>query len=240
MQRWDGGPFLLCAAPGAGKTRPALGLARRAAADGARIVVACPTAPLTRQWARAADALGLDLAPDAGSPRPPSGFHGVAVTYARIARAPRRWAQSLPERALVIADEAHHLGEELAWGEAFSAAFERAPRWLLLSGTPFRSDATPIPGVRYGADGLAEPDSAYSYSEAVADGVCRPVMFIAYDGALSWRSRAAIRRAWAESAAITRPPASAWPPARSARSRVSASRRIRGRPSGSSVEIAVR
>ncbi|MHB1834597.1 MAG: DEAD/DEAH box helicase [Solirubrobacteraceae bacterium] len=188
MQRWDGGPFLLCAAPGAGKTRPALELARRAAADGARVVVACPTAPLTRQWARAADALGLDLAPDADSPRPPSGFHGVAVTYARIARSPKRWAQSLPERALVIADEAHHLGEELAWGESFSAAFQRAPRWLLLSGTPFRSDATPIPGVRYDANGLAEPDSAYGYSEAVADGVCRPVMFIAYDGALSWRS----------------------------------------------------
>ena len=28
------------------------------------VVVACPTAPLTRQWARAAHGLGLDLAPD--------------------------------------------------------------------------------------------------------------------------------------------------------------------------------
>ncbi len=188
MARWRGGPFLLCAAPGAGKTRPALELARLGAADGAAIVVACPTAPLTRQWARAADALGIDLAPDADSPRPQAGFHGVAVTYARISRAPARWGRSLPANTLVIADEAHHLGEELTWGEAFARAFERAPRWLLLSGTPFRSDATPIPGVRYDSNGLAEPDSAYGYAEAVADGVCRPVHFVAYDGTLSWRS----------------------------------------------------
>ena len=57
-----------------------------------------------------------------------------------------------------------------------------------MSGTPFRSDATPIPGVSYDADGMAEPDVSYSYAEAVADGVCRPVCFVAYDGSLSWRS----------------------------------------------------
>jgi superfamily II DNA or RNA helicase len=190
MSRWESGPFLLSAAPGAGKTRPALEFARRQLATGAAgaVVVACPTAPLTRQWARAAHDLGIDLAPDADSPRPPSGFHGVSVTYARVAKAPLRWARALPRRTLVIADEAHHLGEELTWGVSFSKTFEASPRWLLLSGTPFRSDATPIPGVRYDADGMAEPDVSYSYAEAVADAVCRPVCFVAYDGSLSWRS----------------------------------------------------
>jgi len=151
-------------------------------------VVACPTAPLTRQWARAAHALGLDLAPDADSPRPPAGFHGVVVTYARIAKAPLRWSRSLPRRTLVVADEAHHLGEDLTWGVTFAKAFAETSRWLLLSGTPFRSDATPIPGVSYDSEGIAEPDVAYSYAEAVADGVCRPMSFVAYDGTLSWRS----------------------------------------------------
>jgi superfamily II DNA or RNA helicase len=184
------GPFLLSAAPGAGKTRPALELARTELRAGEidAVVVVCPTAPLTRQWAAAAAGLGVELSPDAGSPRLPRGFHGVSVTYARIASAPVKWGRALPRRTLVIADEAHHLGEELAWGESFARAFGRAPRWLLLSGTPFRSDATPIPGVRYGADGLAEPDFSYSYADAVADGICRPVCFIAYDGTLSWRS----------------------------------------------------
>jgi superfamily II DNA or RNA helicase len=189
MASWTTGPFLLSAAPGAGKTRPSLELARRELSDGTvdAVVVACPTGPLTRQWARAANQLGLNLAPDADSPRPPRGFHGVSVTYARIAKAPVRWA-SAPGRTLVIADEAHHLGEELAWGESFSRAFRGAARWLLLSGTPFRSDATPIPGVRYDAQGLAEPDVSYTYADAVRDGICRPVCFVAYDGTLSWRS----------------------------------------------------
>ena len=183
-------PFLLSAAPGAGKTRPALELARAQLSTGAAraIVIACPTAPLTRQWARAAAALGLDLAPDADSPRPPSGFHGVSVTYARIAKAPVRWGRELPRGTLVVADEAHHLGEELAWGVGFAKAFGAGERWLLLSGTPFRSDATPIPGVRYDGEGMAEPDVSYSYAEAVVDRVCRPVCFVAYDGTLSWRS----------------------------------------------------
>ena len=88
----------------------------------------------------------------------------------------------------MITDEAHHLGEDLTWGNAFATAFAASDRRLLLSGTPFRSDATPIPGVSYDADGVAEPDIAFTYAEAVRDGVCRPVRFVAYDGTLSWRS----------------------------------------------------
>jgi superfamily II DNA or RNA helicase len=191
MHGWDGErPLLISAAPGAGKTRPALELVRAklAANEISTVVIACPTAPLTRQWARAAHELGIDLAPDADSPRPPTGFHGVSVTYARIAKAPRRWARELPRRALVVADEAHHLGEDLTWGVSFATAFAEHANWLLLSGTPFRSDATPIPGVSYDSEGIAEPDISYSFAEAVADGVCRPVSFVAYDGTLSWRS----------------------------------------------------
>ncbi len=190
MDDWSAGSFLISAAPGAGKTRPALELVRRElsrrAVDG--VVIACPTAPLTRQWARAAHELGIDLAPDAESPRAPAGFHGVVVTYARIAQAPARWAAGVRAKTLVVADEAHHLGEELTWGETFATAFAGADRWLLLSGTPFRSDASSIPGVAYDADGLAEPDVSYGYAEAVSDGVCRPVQFVTYDGTLSWRS----------------------------------------------------
>jgi superfamily II DNA or RNA helicase len=191
LHAWDGSdPILISAAPGAGKTRPALEFVRAQLLAGriGAVLVACPTAPLTRQWAHAAHELGIDLAPDSDSPRPPTGFHGVSVTYARIAKAPRRWASALPRSTLVIADEAHHLGEDLTWGVSFATAFADRAHWLLLSGTPFRSDATPIPGISYDSDGIAEPDVAYSFAEAVADGVCRPVSFVAYDGTLSWRS----------------------------------------------------
>ena len=151
-------------------------------------MVLCPTTPLTRQWASAAAGLGVQLQPDARGPNPPRDFDGVAVTYARVASDPGGWAAKLAADTLVIVDEAHHLGEDLAWGESFQRAFAAARRWLLLSGTPFRSDATPIPGVRYDADGLVVPDVSYTYAEAVADGVCRPVAFVTFDGTLSWRS----------------------------------------------------
>jgi superfamily II DNA or RNA helicase len=150
--------------------------------------VLCPTTPLTRQWAAAAALLGVQLQPDAKSPNPPRDFHGVAVTYARVAADPRGWAAKVSADTLVIVDEAHHLGEDLAWGTGFQRAFASAPRWLLLSGTPFRSDATPIPGVRYDHDGLVVPDVSYTYAEAVAEGICRPVAFVTFDGTLSWRS----------------------------------------------------
>jgi superfamily II DNA or RNA helicase len=190
MASWSEGPFLIAAAPGAGKTVPALYAARellRAKAIG-RVAVVCPTAPLTRQWAAAAAGMGLQLAPDAAHLSPPSGFDGVAVTYARVAQSGARWAKQCSPGTLVIADEAHHLGDELAWGQTFNAAFATATRWLLLSGTPFRSDAAPIPGVRYDSDGIAVPDVAYSYADAVRDGVCRPVTFVPYDGVLQWQS----------------------------------------------------
>lgn len=190
LDGWREGPFLISAAPGAGKTRPALELARRLLCARAidRVAVLCPTAPLTRQWATAAAALGVQLQPDSTGARPPRDFHGVSVTYARVASDPAAWAKDVSAQTLVIADEAHHLGEELAWGAAFQAAFAGAPRWLLLSGTPFRSDATPIPGVRYDSEGLAEPDFSYTYAQAAADGICRPVAFVTFDGSLSWRS----------------------------------------------------
>ena len=190
MADWREGPFLISAAPGAGKTRPALELAKDLLSKGivGRVAVLCPTTPLTRQWASAAAILGVQLQPDAKGPNPPRDFHGVAVTYARVASDPRGWAAKVPADTLVIVDEAHHLGEDLAWGTGFQQAFASAPRWLLLSGTPFRSDATPIPGVRYDHDGLVVPDVSYTYAEAVAEGICRPVAFVTFDGTLSWRS----------------------------------------------------
>lgn len=159
-----------------------------AGGEASSVVVLCPTTPLTRQWATAGADLGVQLQPDAPGPSAPRDFHGVAVTYARVASDPRAWAAKVTRETLVIVDEAHHLGEELAWGSSFQQAFAVAPRWLLLSGTPFRSDATPIPGVSYDAEGVAVPDVSYTYAQAVADGICRPVAFVTFDGTLSWRS----------------------------------------------------
>ncbi|HWI07036.1 MAG TPA: DEAD/DEAH box helicase family protein, partial [Solirubrobacteraceae bacterium] len=119
LAAWDHGSFLLSAAPGAGKTIPSLVFGKRLLDAGTvmRVHVVCPTAPLTRQWAEAAARLGVQLAPDAEELLGPRDFHGVAVTYARAAQSAARWSAQCGERTLVIADEAHHLGEDLAWGE---------------------------------------------------------------------------------------------------------------------------
>jgi superfamily II DNA or RNA helicase len=87
MEGWQSGPFLIAAAPGAGKTRPALEAARGLLRSGAidRVAVVCPTSPLTRQWAAAAAQLGLQLLPDAPELRTSRDYDGVAVTYARVA-----------------------------------------------------------------------------------------------------------------------------------------------------------
>ena len=59
---------------------------------------------------------------------------------------------------------------------------------LLLSGTPFRSDNTPIPWVAYDDEGVSRADYSYSYTQALEDHVCRPVTFCAYDGDMEWMS----------------------------------------------------
>jgi superfamily II DNA or RNA helicase len=190
MREWEYGSYLIAAAPGAGKTRPSLHFALEELERGRikRVVVVCPTAPLTRQWAQAAAESGLQLLPDSPHLEPPSGFHGVSVTYARAAAAAKKWQQSCTRDTLIIADEAHHLGEELSWGDGFNMAFSRADRWLLLSGTPFRSDRTPIPGAEYDNDGYVVPNVSYNYGDAVQDRVCRPIRFIPFDGTLQWVS----------------------------------------------------
>jgi len=94
----------------------------------------------------------------------------------------------------VIFDEIHHAGDALSWGEAVREAFEPARRRMGLTGTPFRSDANPIPFVTYvpEADGTRRSlaDYVYGYGPALGDGVVRPVIFLAYSGEMRWRTRA--------------------------------------------------
>ena len=77
-------------------------------------------------------------------------FAGVAVTYAQVAAHPALHRQRTENRrTLVIFDEIHHAGDALSWGDAVKEAFDPARRRLALTGTPFRSDANPIPFVTY-------------------------------------------------------------------------------------------
>jgi superfamily II DNA or RNA helicase len=191
--------FMAVATPGAGKTTFALRIAAELLADGTveAVTVVCPTEHLKTQWSNAAARVGIQLDPmfrnaDVHSSRD---FHGAVVTYAQVGMAPdvhRR--RTMTRRTMVVLDEIHHAGDSRTWGDGVKSAFEEAERRLMLTGTPFRSDDNPIPFVVYerGENGLqrSRSDSVYGYSDALRDGVVRPVIFLAYSGETRWRTSA--------------------------------------------------
>ena len=162
-----------------------------------RVIVVAPTEHLKTQWADAAGRVGIHLDPRFSNTTAvtSSDYDGVAVTYAQVASRPSVHEQRTREqRTLVILDEIHHGGDNKSWGDGIREAFEPAVRRLSLTGTPFRSDTNPIPfvGYEYGDDGIlrSSSDYTYGYAEALRDGVVRPVLFMAYGGAMRWRTRA--------------------------------------------------
>ncbi len=191
--------FLLVATPGAGKTTYALTVAAHLLSrrEIGAVTVVTPTEHLKYQWALAAASFGIAIDPSYRNAQGRAGadFQGVAVTYAQVAAHPALHRQRTENRrTLVIFDEIHHAGDALSWGDAIREAFEPARRRLALTGTPFRSDANPIPFVTYAPepDGSrrSASDYVYGYGPALADGVVRPVIFLAYSGEMHWRTRA--------------------------------------------------
>ena len=191
--------FLAVATPGAGKTTYALRIATELLDRGVvrAVTVVAPTEHLKTQWADAAARVGIQLNPSFSnsSALQSHEYDGVALTYAQVASKPqlhRRRTDEVP--TLVILDEIHHGGDARSWGDGIREAFEGATRRLSLTGTPFRSDTNPIPFVRYemGADGIlrSASDFSYGYAAALRDGVVRPVLFLAYGGAMRWRTKA--------------------------------------------------
>jgi superfamily II DNA or RNA helicase len=191
--------FLLVATPGAGKTTYALTVAAELLArrEIASLTIVTPTEHLKYQWAAAAARFGIAIDPAYRNAQGRAGadFAGVAVTYAQVAAHPALHRQRTENRrTLVIFDEIHHAGDAMSWGDAVKEAFDPARRRLALTGTPFRSDANPIPFVTYtdepGGGKRSASDYVYGYGSALENGVVRPVIFLAYSGEMHWRTRA--------------------------------------------------
>lgn len=187
----DAPSFLTVACPGAGKTSFALVAARQWCAGQPRpFVVVVPTQHLKKQWADAALRFGFHLDPawSASDGSPAVDMHGVVVTYAQAASSSAELA-AYSKDGIVVLDEVHHAASDRSWGDGVERAFSGAATRLLLSGTPFRTDDSPIPFVRYswGDYGDAEADYEYGYGEALRDGgVVRPVYFPRFDGHMEW------------------------------------------------------
>ncbi|EHR62110.1 DNA/RNA helicase, superfamily II [Saccharomonospora cyanea NA-134] len=191
--------FLAVATPGAGKTVFGLRVAAELLSDRTveAITIVTPTEHLKHQWAASAERAGIAIDSNFRNTTgvTSSDYQGVALTYAQVAAHPTlHRVRTENRKTLVILDEIHHAGDAKSWGDAVSEAFTPAVRRLALTGTPFRSDDSPIPFVTYepDADGAlrSRADHSYNYADALADGVVRPVVFLAYSGEASWRTSA--------------------------------------------------
>ena len=192
--------FLAVATPGAGKTTFALTVARLLLDTRVvqRIVIVVPTEHLKIQWATAAARMGIALdAAFTNSSAFNNAYDGVTVTYAQVGMKPTKHYQvATAQKTLVILDEIHHAGDARSWGDGVRLAYAHSERRLALTGTPFRSDDSQIPFVRYrevpGTGGAleSEADYTYGYTEALRDQVVRPVVFLAYSGQARWRDSA--------------------------------------------------
>lgn len=190
---------MLVATPGAGKTTFALTAAVELMTTGAieQIIVVTPTDHLKSQWASVAANHQIRIDPKFSTTtgRVAGDYHGFATTYAGVATAPDVFKmRAMAKKTMVILDEVHHAGDAKSWGDAVRRAFMPAVKRLALTGTPFRSDDSPIPFATYEplGDGTSRSvaDYNYGYSEALRDGVVRPVIFMAYSGEARWRTRA--------------------------------------------------
>ena len=191
--------FLAVATPGSGKTTFALRIVAELLGEGTveTVTIVVPTEHLKVQGAQAAAKVGiaLDARISKSNAQTSDDYHGVVVTYAQVASHPTRHRVRTENRkTLVVFDEIHHGGDAKSWGDAIKEAFDDATRRLALTGTPFRSDDSAIPFVNYetGPDGFArsQADHTYGYSDALADSVVRPVVFLAYSGEARWRTSA--------------------------------------------------
>jgi superfamily II DNA or RNA helicase len=104
------------------------------------------------------------------------------LTYGKLIQDPSFHRRICHPDTLTIFDEIHHLGDGNEWGGNAVEAFGRVRFIVGLSGTPYRSDNTRIPYVKYEStptEGILRfmPDYVYSLGRAIQDGVCREPVF---------------------------------------------------------------
>ena len=141
--------------------------------------------------------MGLQFKSDFANNNPTAGFdeyHGIVTTYQAICSNPDYYLKLFARyRVYAVLDEPHHLGDDpdqsMRWCEAIKRALGGAYRRLLMTGTPDRTDNRQMPFTRLDMENKYVFDFRYTYTEAIQDGVCRPVEFHREDGKMEWRHR---------------------------------------------------
>ncbi|MBV1777454.1 DEAD/DEAH box helicase family protein [Burkholderiaceae bacterium DAT-1] len=177
--------FLCLATPGSGKSRMSAVLAKKLLDQGEIDFILCfapSLAVVEGLQATFTEVLGRRFDGLIGS-------SGGAYTYQSMLNfGPEFWQIFRQFRVLAVFDEIHHCsGSQLelanAWGqEILSHIQSRAQFTLALTGTPWRSDRTPITLARYSdTEGNIRCDYIYGLKDAIRDAVCRVPKIVLID-----------------------------------------------------------
>ena len=191
---------LFVGCPGSGKTRLAIAITKALFDAGVidYVITLAPKDIIRQNWAAEFRSLTpLNVVPvSSGKMRQQHinsllQYKGIATTYQSNVKGYGALKNICDVRkVLVILDESHWARTEQgkgrqAFGAALLDAFGGATQVLSLSGTPWRSDRSQIPFVRY-KDGVVQPTKSYSYTKAITDNVCRPIVFHRVDGLIEF------------------------------------------------------
>jgi superfamily II DNA or RNA helicase len=190
-KRESGRPFMLVAIPGGGKTYAALEVIREWMAAGAdrRCLVVVPTDNLREQWRDEGTRFGLNLQTKEFGTSFKHDYQGGVVTYHLLANQPLVFRKLLSVApTIAVFDEIHHCGEDAHFGRGVAHGCGLAKEKLLMSGTPWKSDGTPIPYVSYDGNGYVVADYGYDYPRALMDEVVRYLTFAHAGGEIRYDS----------------------------------------------------
>ncbi|UPR59791.1 DEAD/DEAH box helicase family protein [Vibrio sp. ED004] len=109
------------------------------------------------------------------------GSLGTSITYQSITHLDDKfWNRLLKYRVLCVFDEIHHCGGDNnensnVWGQLILCKIKKVATYTLaLTGTPWRSNLTPVVLSSYSdPEGTIVCDYQYTLAQAVQDGVCR-------------------------------------------------------------------
>jgi len=177
--------FLCLATPGAGKTMMAAQLAKKLFDSQLIDLVICfsPSVIVAHDFQAELEAQTRKRLDGT------LGAAGHSTTYqGMLSLSDDFWRLLVEQRTFVIFDEIHHCsGDELlaanAWGERILSKIQgKATYTLALTGTPWRSDHTPIALSRYCDQKLnIHCDYRYGLADAIKDGVCRTPLITLVD-----------------------------------------------------------
>lgn len=189
--------FLLHAGVGSGKTLWAASIIKYLIDEGFDVVIFSPKNAIKIDWSNECKKFGIELdiklIPHYSWKH---SFNGVSLCYQVLKNNTNSLKEQITNKTIVVLDEHHHASDDGSWGIELENICENAGVILCLTGTPFRSDNSKIPFVKYketicnDIDGWEiETDYSYTYAQSVKDRICCPTSFRPIDVIVNGESR---------------------------------------------------